>query len=41
MLQAFEGIYRNGAIELLEFPDRIDESHVLITSNDPRIAEKL
>ncbi len=31
MLQAFEGIYRNGVIELLEFPDRIDESRVLIT----------
>jgi hypothetical protein len=31
MLQAFEGIYRNGIIELLEFPENIYESRVLIT----------
>ena len=31
MLQAFEGIYRNGVIELLEFPENIYESRVLIT----------
>ncbi|NJK66776.1 MAG: hypothetical protein HC789_05180 [Microcoleus sp. CSU_2_2] len=31
MLQAFEGIYRNGVIELLEFPENISESRVLIT----------
>jgi hypothetical protein len=31
MLQAFEGIYRNGVIELLEFPQNIYESRVLIT----------
>ncbi|MDY7015837.1 MAG: hypothetical protein SVX43_20035 [Cyanobacteriota bacterium] len=31
MLQAFEGIYKNGVVELLEFPDNISESRVLIT----------
>jgi hypothetical protein len=31
MLQAFEGIYINGIIELLEFPENIYESRVLIT----------
>jgi hypothetical protein len=31
MLQAFEGIYKNGIIELLEFPKNIYESRVLIT----------
>ena len=31
MLQAFEGIYRNGVIELLKFPENIYESRVLIT----------
>ena len=31
MLQALEGIYRNGVIELLEFPEKIQESRVLIT----------
>jgi len=31
MLQAFEGIYRNGVIELLEVPENIYESRVLIT----------
>ncbi len=31
MLQAFEGIYKNGVIELLEFPENIYESRVLIT----------
>jgi hypothetical protein len=31
MLQAFEGVYRNGVIELLEFPENIYESRVLIT----------
>jgi hypothetical protein len=31
MLQALEGIYRNGVIELLEFPENIYESRVLIT----------
>jgi hypothetical protein len=31
MLQAVEGIYRNGTIELLETPTNINESRVLIT----------
>ncbi|MEG4025844.1 hypothetical protein [Microcoleus sp. S13C4] len=31
MLQAFEGIYRNGVIELLEVPENIYESRVVIT----------
>ncbi|MEG4073080.1 hypothetical protein QUA30_10345 [Microcoleus sp. Pol14C2] len=31
MLQAFEGFYRNGVIELLEVPENIYESRVLIT----------
>ncbi|WP_250123536.1 hypothetical protein [Chroococcidiopsis sp. CCMEE 29] len=31
MLQAVEGIYRNGKIELLETPHNIQESRVLIT----------
>ena len=31
MLQAVEGIYRNGTIELLEIPENIVESRVLIT----------
>jgi hypothetical protein len=31
MLQAVEGIYRNGVIELLEIPHNIQESRVLIT----------
>ncbi|MEG4533413.1 hypothetical protein [Microcoleus sp. D2_18a_D3] len=31
MLQAFEGIYRNGVIELLEVPENIYETRVLIT----------
>ena len=31
MLQAVEGIYRNGTIELLETPENIHESRVLIT----------
>lgn len=35
MLQAFEGIYRNGVIELLEFPENIYESRVLITFLSP------
>jgi hypothetical protein len=31
MLQAVEGIYRNGTIELLELPSQIQESRVLVT----------
>jgi hypothetical protein len=31
MPQAIEGIYRNGTIELLEIPQDIQESRVLIT----------
>jgi hypothetical protein len=31
MKQAVEGIYRNGVIELLQIPDDIQESRVLIT----------
>ena len=31
MLQAVKGIYRNGTIELLETPENIHESRVLIT----------
>jgi hypothetical protein len=31
MLQAVEGIYRDGAIELLEIPLNIQESRVLVT----------
>jgi hypothetical protein len=31
MTQAVEGIYRNGMIELLEMPQNIQESRVLIT----------
>jgi hypothetical protein len=31
MTQAVEGIYRNGVIELLEVPQGIQESRVLIT----------
>jgi hypothetical protein len=34
MLQTFEGIYRNGVIELLEFPENIYESRVVITFLD-------
>jgi hypothetical protein len=35
MLQAVEGIYRNGAIELLEIPTNIQESRVLVTFLPP------
>lgn len=35
MLQAVEGIYRNGTIELLETPHNINESRVLITFLTP------
>jgi hypothetical protein len=31
MRQAIEGIYRNGVVELLEVPEDIQESRVLIT----------
>jgi hypothetical protein len=31
MLKSFEGIYRNGKVELLEAPDETDESRVLVT----------
>lgn len=31
MTQAVEGIYRNGVVELLEVPEDIEESRVLIT----------
>ncbi len=31
MTQAVEGIYRNGVVELLEVPEDIQESRVLIT----------
>jgi hypothetical protein len=31
MTQAVEGIYRNGVVELLEIPEDIQESRVLIT----------
>jgi hypothetical protein len=31
MTQAVEGIYRNGVIELLQMPQNIQESRVLIT----------
>lgn len=31
MLQAVEGIYRNGVIELMETPQNIRESRVLVT----------
>ncbi len=41
MLQAFEGIYRNGVIELLEFPENIYESRVVITFlTEPSIPKK-
>lgn len=35
MTQAVEGIYRNGVIELLEVPQDIQESRVLITFLPP------
>jgi hypothetical protein len=35
MLQAVEGIYRNGTIELLEVPQQIEESRVLVTFLTP------
>jgi hypothetical protein len=35
MTQAIEGIYRNGVIELLEVPQDIHESRVLITFLPP------
>lgn len=31
MLQAIEGIYKNGAIELAEVPQGISESRVIVT----------
>jgi hypothetical protein len=31
MLQSFEGIYRNGKIELLEMPTGIDTARVIVT----------
>lgn len=43
MLQSIEGIYRNGAIELLETPDKIKESRVIITfldENDKKESDK-
>jgi hypothetical protein len=35
MTQAIEGIYRNGVIELLEVPQDIQESRVIITFLSP------
>lgn len=40
MLQAVEGIYRNGTIELLEAPHNIHESRVLITFLAPSTPQK-
>jgi hypothetical protein len=31
MLKSVEGIYRNGKIELLELPDELDDSRVIVT----------
>lgn len=36
MLQAIEGIYRDGVIELLEMPQNIRESRVLVTFLSPQ-----
>ncbi len=40
MLQAVEGIYRNGTSELLEAPHNIHESRVLITFLAPSTPQK-
>jgi hypothetical protein len=36
MTHAVEGIYRNGVIELLEVPEDIQESRVLVTFLPPK-----
>lgn len=40
MLQSVEGIYKQGKIELLETPDNIEESRVIITFLCPKNSQK-
>ena len=36
MLQAIEGIYRNGTIQLAEVPQGVSESRVIVTFLEPQ-----
>lgn len=36
MLQAIEGIYRNGTIQLAEMPQGVSESRVIVTFLEPQ-----
>jgi hypothetical protein len=37
MLQAIEGIYRNGIIQLAETPQGVSESRVIVTFLEPQL----
>lgn len=40
MLQSIEGIYKNGTIELAEKPISVEESQVIVTFLETKIAPK-